>query len=154
MFEILRKISAVFLALLVLCSTLSFTVDQHYCGDHLVSASLLASAKKCAMHSNNEKNMHQNHSDMSHESTKSSHCEAVSYQKSCCDDEQLIFEGQDELTLSFEDLNGIQKIVLSSFTYSYVYLFSDFSYSLDLGNYHPPPDIVENIQVQYCTFLI
>ena len=37
--EVFRKIASVSVALLVLFSTMSFSVDMHYCGDHLVDFS-------------------------------------------------------------------------------------------------------------------
>jgi len=43
------KITSSLLALLVLLSTLSFTVESHYCGDFLVDVSYVGQADGCGM---------------------------------------------------------------------------------------------------------
>ena len=71
--KVLKKITSFSLALLVLASTLSFTVDQHYCGDFLVDISFTGDADGCGM------NM------------------AKTTMNNCCSDEEISFEGQDDL---------------------------------------------------------
>lgn len=45
--QFLSKIVSSVLALLVLFSTFSFTVEKHYCGDYLVDVSYLGKADTC-----------------------------------------------------------------------------------------------------------
>ena len=70
------KIASLTLALLVLLSTFSFTVDKHYCGDFLVDVSFTGEAEGCGMKMDQTS------------STK---------KKNCCKDEVQKIEGQDEL---------------------------------------------------------
>ena len=96
--QTLHKIFSVSLALLVLFSTVSFTVEKHYCGDVLVDVSVFSEAENCGM-------------------------EAMEklQKKSCCKDEVDVVEGQDELKISsFEDLDFEQQQFLVAFAYSYL----------------------------------
>ncbi|TDQ32860.1 HYC_CC_PP family protein [Zeaxanthinibacter enoshimensis] len=47
--KIAHKISALSLALLVLFSTFSFTVDFHYCGNHLMDVAFMSQVEACSM---------------------------------------------------------------------------------------------------------
>ena len=132
-----QKIATCLLALLVLGSTLSFTVDMHYCGDQLVDYAVLQHAKGCGM-------------DMSSDSNR----EALSKEQ-CCSDEQLIVEGQDELSTAKEHtLKAPQSYILVSFALASLNLFKDLeNVSIPFKDYHPPliiPDILREQQ----TFLI
>ena len=46
--RILQLISMA-MAVLVLISTLSVSIEKHYCGDHLVDVAIFAEAEKCGM---------------------------------------------------------------------------------------------------------
>ena len=47
--EFLFKISSVLMAFIVLFSTMSFSISEHYCGDNLVDSSLFSTAESCGM---------------------------------------------------------------------------------------------------------
>ncbi len=47
--QFVHKIFSMLLALLVLFSTVSFTIEKHFCGDVLVDVSVFAEAQKCGM---------------------------------------------------------------------------------------------------------
>ena len=82
--QVISKISSFLLALLVLFSTFSFTVEKHYCGEFLMDVSYVGNADDCGM-------------DME---------KVVSSKKNCCKDEVHHIEGQDELQqLTFDDLD-------------------------------------------------
>jgi len=99
--RLLHKGFSAVMALLILFSTVSFTIEKHFCGDVLVDVSMFVEAEKCAMES----------------------LETLK-KKTCCKDEIAIVEGQDELKVSaFEDLDFEQQQVITVFTYSYVHLF-------------------------------
>ena len=86
--ELFRKISSISMAVVVLLSTLSFTVEAHYCGDTLVDSSLFQEAESCGM-----------------EMQKSTYEDGCSVSmKNCCSDEQLVLDGQKELKSSSENL--------------------------------------------------
>ena len=134
---LLHKISAVMLAMLVFVSTTSFSVEQHFCGDHLVAVSFFGEAQTCAM----EKAL-----------AKRSGCESV--KSECCEDETLIVEGQDELKIQFDDLTKDQLRFLTTFTYTYIDLFAGLEQHFVPFDGYPPPLIIRDIQKDYQHYLI
>ncbi|SDD89416.1 hypothetical protein SAMN05421636_102247 [Pricia antarctica] len=126
------------MALIVLFSTFSFTVEQHYCGDFLVDYSLFGKAESCGM--DVQKDMHPERSGLS--------------QKDCCSDEMLSIDGQDNLKLSFDKLSFAQLQFVASFVYSYLNLFEGLPENIVSFSDYPPPLLVKDIQVLDQTFLI
>lgn len=129
----LHSVSSLLMAFLVLVSTVSFTVEKHYCGDHLVDVAINSEAKKCGMMD----------SDSSFK------------KKTCCNDTLDVFDGQDELkTSSSVELDYAQQVILTSFVYSYVDLFEGLSQNIIPHKTYVPPDIVPDIQLLEEVFLI
>ncbi|KAB1068807.1 hypothetical protein F6U93_05645 [Tamlana haliotis] len=130
--SILHKGFTSILALLVLFSTVSFTIEKHFCGDVLVDVSVFAEAEKCAM-------------------------EALELlqKKTCCKDELNVVKGQDELSVtSFDDLDLEQQQFLYAFTHSYVFGFESLvKHKIPHKNY-TPPKLVTDIQVLDQVFII
>jgi hypothetical protein len=130
--RLLHKGFSAVMALLVLFSTVSFTIEKHFCGDVLVDVSMFVEAEKCAMEP----------------------LETLK-KKTCCKDEIAIVEGQDELKVSaFEDLDFEQQQVITVFTYSYVHLFESSPKQTILHKDYSPPNLVSNIQVLDQVFII
>jgi hypothetical protein len=136
--KVFHKISSFCLALIVLLSTVSFTVDSHYCGDTLVDSSLFGHVETCGMEVQQQ--------------SQSSECDIS--KKDCCSDEQVIVEGQDTLKTSFDKLDKDQQIFVAAFVHTYINLF--FESQEDFNSYkdYTPPLLVRNIQVLDQTFLI
>ncbi len=136
--SIFNKIASITLACLVLFSTLSFSVEKHYCGQFLVDTALFSKAKDCGME---KMSLPDN---MDTEVTT----------KSCCKDEIVVIEGQDELKKPFEKLNLSQQIFIITFTISYLerFITSDKE-SIGFKEYSPPK-LVKNIHVLHETYLI
>ena len=130
---------AMVMAIVVLLTTMSFTVDMHYCGDALVDFSFIQDVKTCGM----EKA----------EPAKSCSNSMVS-KKSCCSDEQLIIEGQDNLKQDFTKLTFEQQTFIAAFTYSYINLFEGTESKEVPFNDYPRPFVKRNVQVLHQTFLI
>ena len=126
------------MALLVLLSTVSFTVDSHYCGDTLVDSSLFGHVKTCGMEVQQQSN--------------SSECDIS--KKDCCSDEQVIVEGQDTLKTSFEKLDKDQQLFVAAFIHTYINLFFESQEDLNSFRDYTPPPLVRDIQVLDQTFLI
>ena len=78
-----RSILSVSMAIVVLLSTVSFSVDMHYCGDTLVDVALNTKATTCGMES------------MQNLPSKSSITK-----NGCCTDHKVVVDGQDELNSS------------------------------------------------------
>ena len=72
------KISAFLMVIVVLLSTMSFTVSTHYCQGELVDTAIFQKAHTCGMEMGDESTMKKN---------------------GCCDDKEIHIEGQNELKL-------------------------------------------------------
>ncbi|WP_205521214.1 HYC_CC_PP family protein [Psychroflexus aurantiacus] len=128
----ISKIVSITLALLVLFSTLSFTVGAHYCGNILVDKAILAQAETCDMHQ-----------------------QMPSEEKSeCCDDEFELIKGQDELQLSKAefDLN----IPLELVAFSFIHFLSPETYTTSIKDFpvYTSPQYSLDFQVLHQVFLI
>ncbi len=95
------------MALVVLFSTMSFTIDMHYCGGTLVDTAIFHKVKTCGMK-------------MQKTSTKKG-CNIT--KKNCCKDEQLVIDGQNELQLSVDKITFEQQIFTALFVCTYTNLF-------------------------------
>lgn len=132
--KLLQKIASLIMAFVVLLSTMSFTIEKHYCGDFLVDISVFGDVEKCNMDLDSSKSL---------------------TMKNCCKDEVQQIEGQDKLqkenisTLSFD-----QQKVLVAFLFSYQSIYVYFKNEQSFYNDFSPPDLDRDIQVLYQTFLI
>lgn len=129
----LHKALSYSLAVLVLVSTFSFTVDKHFCGSVLVDKAIFSEAKTCGM-------------EMAQDPTID--------KDSCCTNEKTEIEGQDELKISFDSLNFDQQVFLSSFTFSYLNLFEGLPQQIIPFRDYSPPMLVSDIHVLDQVFLI
>lgn len=130
-----HKIISTALAVLVLFSTFSFTVEKHYCGDRLVDIAVFSEVKGCGMEMK----------------TKT----ASTLKTSCCKDVVDIIEGQDELKVtSFNDLEDPQRLFLSTFIYTYNLNFESLPKQIIPHKDYSPPNIIRDIQLLDDVFLI
>ncbi|WP_029037798.1 HYC_CC_PP family protein [Salinimicrobium xinjiangense] len=130
--EFFQKSASFAMALLVLFSTVSFTVDKHFCGEILVDQAVFSEAKTCGMHGD----------------------VPTSSEDECCDEEKILVEGQKELKVSFDDLDLEQQVFLAGFTYSYLELFIGEPQAETPFFHYKPPLLVYDIQLLDETFLI
>jgi len=136
--QLLQKISAISMAFVVLFSTFSFTISEHYCGNHLVDSALFSKAESCGMDMENP--------------TPTKDC---SIKKSnCCSDVVKQIEGQDELQIDFSKLTINQQKFIASFTYSYINLFDGLENNIVPFKYYSPPLLVKDIQILDEVFII
>lgn len=125
------------MAFVVLFSTLSFTVNMHFCGDTLVETALFHKTKGCGM-------------EMQSPSTEG--CAII--KKNCCNDEQLVVDGQDELQLSIDTISFEQQLFLVSFVYNYITLFEGLDKNVSSYEQYKPPPSIRQIYKFDETFLI
>ncbi|NNJ89711.1 MAG: hypothetical protein HKP53_09935 [Eudoraea sp.] len=132
-----QKSAAIFLAFLVLFSTMSFSADMHYCGETLVDFKIFEEADSCGMMA--ESDMDEN---------------SITKTMSCCSDLEIIIPGQDDLQLSFEEvLFGSQTFLVTNHIYrSQISL--DYSLNEFVFREYEPPILVRDIQILDQTFLI
>lgn len=126
------------MAFVVLCSTTSFAVNMHFCGDHLMDISILGSAKSCGMEAA--------------PATTPSDC---SIEKSdCCSNENIIVNGQKDLKQSVDQLSFQQQLFAVTFYYTYVNLFEGLDQQINPFQNYSPPLLVTDIQCLDETYLI
>ena len=130
--QLFNKVFSSVMALLVLFSTVSFTIEKHFCGDTLVDVSMFAQAEKCAMEALE-----------------------ILQKKTCCKDEVDIVKGQDELKVSsFDDLDFQQQQFITAFIYSYFNGFESLQKKTIPHIDYSPPNLVSDIQVLDQVFII
>lgn len=130
-----HKIFSVALSFLVLVSTVSFTMEKHFCGDVLIDTAIFSQADTCAM------------GVMA--SSKSVE------ERSCCKNEVEHVKGQDTLKkTSFEDVYVGQQYILSALFYTYVNLFEGLPEQVSPNKNYIPPNLVFDIQILDQVFII
>ncbi|MFD2822062.1 hypothetical protein ACFS5M_00170 [Lacinutrix iliipiscaria] len=133
---VLHKSFAVTLAFLVLFSTVSLTIEKHFCGDVLVDVSIFTEVEKCAMEAFEIE-------------------QAAITKKNCCKDQIDFVQGQKDLAIkTFDDLEFEQQLFLTSFVYSYTNLFEGLPEQIIPHKDYSPPNLVVDIQLLNDTFLI
>ena len=125
------------MAFVVLFSTMSFTVNLHYCGDTLVETALFQKAKGCGMEM---------------EKTSTEGC-SIS-KKNCCDDKQLVIEGQNELKLQVDKITFEQQVFITSFVYTFINLFKGLGDNVSFYKEYKPPLVVRQLYKIVETYLI
>lgn len=130
------------MALIVLLSTMSFSVDMHFCGDHLVDFSISDKVDNCLM--------------KAEKSETSSSCEIMEMvnEMNCCSDVEVTIEGQDDLKISFDRFTFDQQQFVYSFTYSLITLFQGKDDNIIPFKDYVPPPLLRDVQILDQTFLI
>jgi hypothetical protein len=135
---IFHKIFALSMALLLLLSIVSWKVEKHYCMGRLIDVALFAEAESCGMDAlgfDQEEGLKQ-------------------VRQSCCDDEVIIIDGQDELHLLANDLEISQQSFFIAFAETNYIISLNLAEQPLLNEYYPPPIIVTDIQLLDQVFLI
>ena len=135
--QLFHKIACLLMAFVVLFSTMSFTIDMHYCGDTLVDTAVFSKVKTCGMEIQNP---------------TSKECSIT--KKGCCNDEQITIDGQDELKTSFDTLTLDQQVFITSFIYSYINLFEGLEENETSYDDYAPPLFIRSIYKLVETYLI
>lgn len=134
--DMFHKGFSVSLALIVLVSTMSFTVEKHFCGNTLVETAIFTEVNGCGM-------------DMSKIQTPENE------KNNCCKNEVEVVKGQDDLkNTSFNDLKFHQQLFFASYVYAFVNLFEGLSYQIIPHNNYSPPNLVVDIQILDQVFII
>ena len=136
--QVSHKIASLLMAFVVLFSTLSFTIDMHFCGETLVDTALFQEVKTCGMETQNP--------------STADGC-TVS-EKNCCNDKQLVIEGQNELQLSFDSLSFEQQQFIVSFVYTYNTLFESLDRNRFSFETYKPPRVIRQLFKLDETYLI
>jgi hypothetical protein len=134
--QLIHKAFSTVLAILVLASTLSLTVDKHFCADQLVDIAVLSKAKSCCASSAAE---------------NSSETE----DSGCCKNETEVLIGQDELNLAEkQDLSFETTLFIKLFETSYAPIaLLNWDYEPAFDDY-APPKISKDIYLLHEVYLI
>lgn len=132
-----RKISTTLLSFLVLFSSMSFTIDEHYCGTNLMDVSYFGDADNCG----------------SEELTMNSRTSSAK-QNNCCKDETTLLESSIFNKDKFINLQHVDVEIFLFKTNSYLVNFNYTATEIEYYSDFSPPDISQDIQILYQTFLI
>lgn len=114
---------------------MSFTVEKHFCGGHLIDVAIFYNVKKCDSEMPSSSNVTNN--------------------KPCCKDEVTLVEGQDELKLDvFEKPDYSTIIVLLAPSFNYVNLFESLPKQIIPFKDYSPPNLVYDLHILDQVFLI
>ena len=138
--ELLCKLMALGMAGIVLFSTMSFSVDMHFCGDHLVDFSFFDNVNTCSMKA-----------DLTDSSRK---CSAMEMDMDCCKDILVVIEGQDDLKMTYDQLTFDQQLFTTAFICSYENLFASYEEGVIPYKDYSPPPLIRDVQILDQTFLI
>lgn len=128
----IRKIGSLFIAMVLMLSTMSFSVLQHYCGTELMDQSVFEELEPCCMDAE----------------------EAADHEDPCCNEKQYLIQGQDELNRSPVDLDLNQQVFFTALIYSYASLLEGLPEHIVPFRNYAPPLLVTNIQLVDQVFLI
>lgn len=135
--QVFHKIMSLLMAFVVLFSTMSFTVDLHYCGDTLMDTAIFHKAETCGMEMENP---------------LTDGCSIT--KKNCCNDEQIVVDGQNELKLQVDKITFEQQVFIASFIYTYINLFEGLDNNVSSFEEYEPPLVVKQIFKIDETYLI
>ncbi|BDW91961.1 hypothetical protein LCL86_08470 [Muricauda ruestringensis] len=134
--KVFSQIISLVMAVLVLASTVSWTVDKHLCMGRVMDISFFAHAEDCGMES------------------AIATLDSEDYQNPCCEDESFTIEGQDHLKLTWSDLDLDHQVFLVAFAQSYIDLFVPLEKLPVPNEKYPPPILIRDIHVLDQVFLI
>ncbi|WP_373056426.1 hypothetical protein [Zunongwangia sp. H14] len=139
MIKIFKNILINSLGFLVVFSTLSFSVNRHYCGELLIDSAIFQKTKSCCF-----------------ENSIDSENEKLQANNTCCTDNQVLIEGQNELKNSFPSFLSFPSFPViaypSEFNLILVLNFEDVESSMPIT--HPLPALKNRLYIFFDTLLI
>ena len=137
--DVLHKILSVFLALTVLFSTFSFTVEKHFCMGEVTDSTYFVDVASCGMDDED--------------------CEiaidmgTIIQKEKCCHDVQELIPGNQNEQKALDSFEFDQVRFVLAYTYTFLNLFEE-NRDLIPFKYYTPPLVDKDINVLYQTFLI
>ena len=122
----------------MLISTVSWTVEKHFCLGSLVDVAFFHEAETCGM----EMPLLNDNAALNKDSN------------GCCSDEIISVQGQDELNISHYNLSLGQQYFLAAITSYYINLFQLKEQRYVPHADYPPPVLVKDIHILDQVFLI
>ncbi|WP_432280171.1 HYC_CC_PP family protein [Urechidicola vernalis] len=123
-----HKILSTLMAVVVLLSTMSFTVSKHYCGDILVDTAIFEELEGCGMQ-------------MAMEETES-HSEE---EKSCCINTEDFVDGEETEQLPIQKVSALDVFFVAAFILTYQELELTDNSNLYFTPYISPPNLEDRV---------
>lgn len=139
MLQVLHKILSVFLAVIVLFSTLSFSIEKHICMGKITDTSFFTEVSSCEM--------------MVVECDTDDFSGNNIQKKSCCDNIQELIPGNQNEQQALQSFKIDQAQFVVAYFYTYQNLFEERKDIIPF-KYYSPPLVDKDINVLYQTFLI
>jgi len=132
--EKIKKIGAVLMTLIVLLSTMSFTIHKRYCSGNLVATTLFSQPESCKIEKNET-------------------CCVIS--EPCCEHEQLVIDGQNEMQISNAvSLSLKSQLFVADLLSSNLHNFKIYTPREIVEKEYSPPNLVVDKQVTHQVFII
>jgi hypothetical protein len=136
--SIAQKIGAFIMAVVILISTTSFTIDLQYCGKELVDTAIFSMVNTC---------------DSEQNKTSTDNC--CESEATCCYDEQIVIGGVGDLTLiSISKLKVSEQILWTAPNFSSRITFEEFVQHGNWNQQYIPPLLSPNFQKLHQIFLL
>ncbi len=159
------KISSSILAVLVVLSTLSLTVEKHYCGNFLVSVSYFGNTRNCDGKTGEEncntsqiikkKKCCNDETENIEGQDDLKNSIQIIKKKKCCNDETENIEGQDDLKNSIERFDVEKQQLPTLFLIPYYYsFFSNAQKQANPHQYYLSPNLTPDLQILFEVFII
>jgi len=130
-----KEISAVLMTLIVLLSTMSFTIHKKYCDGNLVATTLFLQSEESCKVENNETD--------------------CLISESCCETEKLVIDGQEEIQIrSTVSLSLKNQLFFVGFLGSNFHNIKIFTPREIVEKEYSPPHLVVDVQVTHQVFII
>ena len=130
----MKKTFSVLLALIILLSSLNFSLSAHYCGQTIVDVALFGEAEACPMadEMNND-----------------------SEEETCCSDRQIFIEGEDYLSSKSFEKQEVEKIdILIAELQFHIELLLEEEHTHSFLAHYTPPLIEQDITLAVQSFLL
>ena len=134
----MKQIFSIILSLVILVTSMGFTVSSHICGGKKVKAvvSLGTSDVSCGM-----------------EKQKSNCASKPQMKKNCCQDEFELIQNDEDYTQQLTEVDFSNDFLIAFIT-SYVELFQIETTDVDFFTDHSPPPLIRDIPLVVQSFLI
>ena len=136
--QVIKNIISSLLALLVLCSTLSLSISEHYCGNELIDFSFFSKASSCGM--------------MDAQSSDTSECTLENV--GCCTDIVKTIEGNDVSKVETLPLSVTIDYFLADHFSDFVINFQSEVLETPILNYKVPPPLKTRFFILHEALLI
>lgn len=130
------RFSAPILAVLVVLSTLSWSVEKHLCMGNIIDIALFHHAEGCGMEQ------------------VAATCKIKTTDNHCCEDESFILEGQDDLNISCDEFKLTPQKFLETLIQPHFNLILIDSEEVVSDEIYPPPILFNDLHLLHEVFLI